>query len=64
MRFASSSPMAGRLVVIERSAGDPTGRASKAICYEKRGAAIGSRYLFDASAPVLRAFREAPRFVF
>jgi protein-L-isoaspartate(D-aspartate) O-methyltransferase len=54
----------GRLIAIRRDLTDPTGRAAKAICYEKRGGEIGSRYLFDASAPVLRAFRRAPRFTF
>ncbi len=54
----------GRLLTIKRDRGDPTGRAAKAMCFEKRGGEIGSRYLFDASAPVLRAFREAPRFRF
>ena len=54
----------GRLLTIKRDLGDPTGRAAKAICFERRGGDIGSRYLFDASAPVLRAFRRAPRFSF
>ena len=54
----------GRLLVIRRAPDDPTGRAAKAICYEKRGGEIGSRYLFDASAPLLGAFTPAPTFVF
>lgn len=54
----------GRLVAIKRGADDPTGRASKAMCYEKRNANISGRYLFDASAPCLRAFQESPQFVF
>ncbi len=54
----------GRLLAIKRDFEDPTGRAAKAMCFEKRGQDIGSRYLFDASAPVLRAFRQTPRFRF
>ena len=54
----------GRLLVIRRAPDDPTGRAAKAICYEKRGAEIGNRYLFDASAPLLPAFTPAPTFKF
>ena len=54
----------GRLLVVRRAPDDPTGRAAKAICYEKRGGDIGNRYLFDASAPLLRAFTPAPTFVF
>ena len=54
----------GRLLVIRRAPDDPTGRAAKVICYEKRGGEIGNRYLFDASAPLLGAFAPAPTFVF
>lgn len=54
----------GRLLAIVRAPGDPTGRAAKAMCYEKRGEGIGSRYLFDASAPTLAAFRAAAAFKF
>ena len=54
----------GRLVTIKRSSDDPTGHAAKAVCFLKRGADIGIRVLFDASAPVLRAFGKAPAFVF
>ena len=54
----------GRLLAILRAPDDPTGRAAKAMCFEKRGGEIGHRYLFDASAPVLRAFFKAPHFVF
>ena len=54
----------GRLVAIRRAALDPTGRAAKVMCWEKRHAEIGTRYLFDASAPVLPAFRTAAAFVF
>ncbi len=54
----------GRLLVIRRAPDDPTGRAAKAVCYEKRGSEIGNRYLFDASAPLLNAFAPPPSFVF
>ena len=54
----------GRLLAILRGPDDPTGRAAKAMCFEKRSGEIGHRYLFDASAPVLRAFLKAPQFVF
>ena len=54
----------GRLIVIRRAPDDPTGRAAKAICYEKRGTEIGNRYLFDASAPLLPAFAPVPTFTF
>ncbi len=54
----------GRLLAIMRGDDDPTGRAAKAFCFEKRGDDVGRRYLFDASAPVLPAFRTAPSFVF
>jgi protein-L-isoaspartate(D-aspartate) O-methyltransferase len=54
----------GRLVAIVRLPDDPTGRAGKAVRYEKIGGAMGSRVLFDASAPVLEAFRKDERFTF
>ena len=54
----------GRLVCIRRGGDDPTGRAAKTLCYEKRGSEIGTRYLFDASAPVLQAFKAPAAFVF
>jgi len=54
----------GRLLAIRRNAADPTGLAAKAMCFEKRGAEIGTRYLFDAAAPVLRAFARTPAFSF
>lgn len=54
----------GRLVAIRRAALDPTGRAAKAMCWEKRNGEVGTRYLFDASAPLLAPFRKAASFVF
>jgi protein-L-isoaspartate(D-aspartate) O-methyltransferase len=54
----------GRLIAIQRIADDPTGRASKGVRFEKIGSDISTRILFDASAPLLDAFRKAPEFVF
>ena len=54
----------GRLVTIQRASLDPTGRAAKAMCFEKRRGEIGTRYLFDASAPVLPAFQRPRTFSF
>ncbi len=54
----------GRLAVIQRSPVDPTGRAAKALCFEKCNGEVGTRYMFDASAPILPAFRRPPAFTF
>ena len=54
----------GRLLTLLRAPEDPTGRAAKAICFTKRNGVVGRRFLFDASAPVLRAFAQARQFVF
>lgn len=54
----------GRLVAIQRQPDDPTGGASKAVRYERIDGATGYRVLFDASAPVLDAFRKAEEFTF
>ena len=54
----------GRLVAIRREPVDPSGRAAKAMAWEKRHGEIGTRYLFDASAPVPPAFRRPPAFAF
>ncbi len=40
------------------------GRSCKAMLFGRSGAAVGFRTLFDATAPVLAAFRRAPAFVF
>ena len=53
-----------RLVTIQRAANDPTGRAAKAMRFEKSSGQVSCRVLFDASAPLLTAFRKAPAFVF
>jgi protein-L-isoaspartate(D-aspartate) O-methyltransferase len=54
----------GRLVAIKPLPGDPTGRAGKAVRYEKIDGGTGYRVLFDASAPVLEAFRQEAQFTF
>jgi protein-L-isoaspartate(D-aspartate) O-methyltransferase len=54
----------GRLLAIVRSPDDPSGGASKAVRYEKIDGVTGTRVLFDASAPVLGAFRRAAEFTF
>jgi protein-L-isoaspartate(D-aspartate) O-methyltransferase len=54
----------GRLVAIKPLPGDLTGRAGKAVCYEKIDGGRGYRVLFDASAPVLEAFRQNAQFTF
>lgn len=54
----------GHLVTILRTAGDPTGRAAKAVLYEKVEGKGSLRVLFDATAPVLAGFRRAPQFTF
>jgi protein-L-isoaspartate(D-aspartate) O-methyltransferase len=54
----------GRLLAIHFLPGDPTERAGKAVRYEKIEGEISLRRLFDASAPVLEAFRKTPQFSF
>jgi len=54
----------GRLLAIQHLARDTTGRAGKAVRFEKIGGEISSRVLFDASAPVIDAFRKAEQFTF
>jgi protein-L-isoaspartate(D-aspartate) O-methyltransferase len=54
----------GRLAAFMPLSGDLTGRASKAVRYEKIDGATGCRVLFDASAPVLDAFRQTEQFTF
>ena len=54
----------GNLVAIKHLPGDPTGRASKAVRYEKIDGGTGYRVLFDAFAPVLEAFRKGEQFTF
>jgi protein-L-isoaspartate(D-aspartate) O-methyltransferase len=40
------------------------GRAGRATLFVRAGEAVGSRILFDAAAPTLRAFQSEPGFVF
>lgn len=54
----------GRLLAIQRQPDDRTGRASKAVRYDRVDSATGTRILFDASAPVLDAFCRKPEFTF
>jgi protein-L-isoaspartate(D-aspartate) O-methyltransferase len=54
----------GRLLAIQRFPDDPSGRASKAVRFEKIAGDISSRALFDASAALLKEFQKAPQFVF
>ncbi len=54
----------GRLIAIEQVADAFGARASKAVRFEKNAGKISSRFLFDASAPLLDEFRQAPQFVF
>ncbi len=54
----------GRLITLSRAPSDPDRFACHAIRFEKIAGQISSRMLFDAAAPLLSAFREAPHFVF
>lgn len=54
----------GRLLALKHQPGDLTGRAGKAVRYEKVAGAKGYRVLFDAAAPVLEAFRQKEQFRF
>lgn len=54
----------GRLVAIQRFAGEANAHASKAVRFEKGAHDVSSRFLFDASAALLKDFEKAPQFVF
>jgi protein-L-isoaspartate(D-aspartate) O-methyltransferase len=54
----------GRLISLSRAASDPDRYACHAILFEKIVGQMSSRILFDATAPLLSAFREEPHFVF
>ncbi|WP_158806861.1 protein-L-isoaspartate O-methyltransferase [Beijerinckia sp. L45] len=54
----------GRLLTIQRFPNDPTGRAAKAMRFEKSGGQVSGRILFDASAPLLEAFKKEAAFQF
>jgi protein-L-isoaspartate(D-aspartate) O-methyltransferase len=55
---------AGRLAAIQTASRDATRGSGRVVRYERIGNDISSRVLFDAAAPVLDEFREAPAFVF
>jgi protein-L-isoaspartate(D-aspartate) O-methyltransferase len=54
----------GRLITLSRAPRDPERRACHATRFEKNAGQISSRILFDATAPLLSAFRQEPHFVF
>jgi protein-L-isoaspartate(D-aspartate) O-methyltransferase len=54
----------GRLVAIQRFAENLPWQGTKATLFEKIAGEISSRYLFDASATLLREFQRKPEFVF
>lgn len=54
----------GRLVAIQTASHEATRRSGKVVRYDRIGADISSRVLFDATAPVLDVFREEPAFTF
>jgi protein-L-isoaspartate(D-aspartate) O-methyltransferase len=54
----------GRLIAIQRVAGDPSGKAAKAMRFDKIAGEPSRRVLFDAAAPVLAPFARRPAFVF
>jgi len=49
----------GRLIVVEG-----VGRAARVRLYQKTGASITARTVFDAAAPILSEFKKVPGFVF
>ncbi len=54
----------GRLVAIQRFSGEANAHASKAVRFEKGAHDVSARFLFDASAALLKDFEKAPQFVF
>jgi protein-L-isoaspartate(D-aspartate) O-methyltransferase len=54
----------GRLVAIQRFSGEANAHANKAVRFEKGVHDVSSRFLFDASAALLKDFETAPQFVF
>jgi protein-L-isoaspartate(D-aspartate) O-methyltransferase len=53
-----------RLITLSRSVDDLNRYACHALLFEKIAGQTSSRILFDATAPLLSAFREEPHFVF
>ena len=54
----------GRLVTIRTASHEATRRSGKVVRYDRIGNDVSSRVLFDATAPVLDAFRLDPAFTF
>ncbi|WP_026608273.1 protein-L-isoaspartate O-methyltransferase family protein [Methylocapsa acidiphila] len=54
----------GRLLTIQLQPDNPSGVAGKAMRYEKVDQVIGTRALFDVSAPLLGAFQKVAEFTF
>lgn len=54
----------GRLVAVQAASHEATRRSGKVVRFDKIGADVSSRVLFDATMPVLDAFRAAPAFTF
>lgn len=54
----------GRLVAVVRQPGDQAGRAGRVTLFEKNGALVGGREVFDAAASLLPGFGRAPAFAF
>lgn len=53
----------GRLLCVMRAPGQ-VGRSAKAMRFDRVGADVSSRFLFDAAAPLLEGFLRKPQFVF
>ena len=60
--FAQLAP-GGRLLCVMRAPGQ-VGRSGKATRFDRIGADVSSRFLFDAAAPILAGFERKPQFLF
>lgn len=54
----------GRLVAVQTASHEATRRSGKVVRFDRIGDEVSSRVLFDATLPVLDAFREVPAFTF
>ncbi|MCW6507165.1 protein-L-isoaspartate O-methyltransferase family protein [Lichenifustis flavocetrariae] len=54
----------GRMAAIQKTVFDGVRRSGKAVLFERFGADVSTRSLFDSSAPVLEEFRVAETFAF
>ncbi len=54
----------GRIIAIQTASHEGTRRSGKVVQFDRIGDDISSRVLFDATAPVLDAFRQEPAFTF